>query len=506
VDRKVSLGTKIAYSLGAVGEGLFNRGYEAFAWLYFVAVLGMSPLMGGIAMLVATLLDAFTDPLVGSLSDSLRSRHGRRHPFLYAGILPFALSWFLLLSPPEGLDPTGLFLWFLVFSILMRQSLTLFHVPHLALGAELTDSYQERASIAAWRVALSFIGTFGAVALFIRLFFPETEAYPESGMLNPAGYPNVAFWGALLIVVTAGASALATRREIPNLPVAPASTRRLSSARLIEELSLAWQNRSFRALFIGQILFLASFSITEVYSPLVRIYFWGLTSNQISALVLPAGVGFVAALFATPLLHKRFDRKPTVIVSSLLPAGLSAGVVIARLLGIIPDDDGIVMTALLTTSLLSGLAGGIAFISAAAMMGDVAQEVAHTTGRAVTGVLFAGTSFAQKCSSGVAHFVAAAGLEWLAIEKGAPPSSLAPEVVAGLGLISLTAAAFAVAGVAMYFGYRIDRSRHAQLGGLSRPAPGSGSEPVSAGSPGGAPDVAPAPAALGRPTPTPQSS
>jgi Na+/melibiose symporter-like transporter len=474
----VSLATKLCYSLGAIGDGLFQRGYEAFAFLYFVSVLGMSPLLGGIAMLISTLLDAVTDPLVGSLSDNLRSRFGRRHMFMYVGIAPFALSWYLLLAPPADLGQTGLFLWFTLFSILLRQSLTLFHVPHMALGAELTSNYQERTSVASWRISASFVGSFGTVALFIWLLFPQSEAYPENGLLNPAGYHEVALYGALLIVVTSLLSVIGTQQEIPNLPPAPLHVERLSTRRLLGEVSLAWQNASFRALFIGSILFVASFSITEIFNPFVRIYFWGLTSEQIGALFPPAGVGFLTALFTTRHLHGRFDKKKTVIVASLLPAVLSGSAVIGRLVGLIPDDDTIVMATLSTAALLGGASGGIAFISAASMMGDVAQEVAHTTGRAVTGVLFAGNSFAQKCSSGIAHFVATIGLEWLALEKGAAPSSVAPDIVTSLGLISLTAVAFSLGGIAMYARYDIDRARHAQLGAM--PAAGVASAQATA--------------------------
>lgn len=145
--------------MGQIAEGVKNTGFTTFLLFYYNSVLRLSGTYAGTALLIALVFDAVTDPLVGSLSDSFKHRLGRRHPFMYASAIPLAVSFGLIFSPPEGLGQIGLFLWLTRFAILVRASMTLYHVPHMALGAELTSDYHERIIVVAYRSG------FGALAL-----------------------------------------------------------------------------------------------------------------------------------------------------------------------------------------------------------------------------------------------------------------------------------------------------------------------------------------------------
>jgi Na+/melibiose symporter-like transporter len=70
---------------------------------------------------------------------------------MYASALALGLCFVALFSPPSGLGSWGLFAWLVTFAVLTRQAMTLYHVPHLALGAELTSDFVERTSIVAYR-------------------------------------------------------------------------------------------------------------------------------------------------------------------------------------------------------------------------------------------------------------------------------------------------------------------------------------------------------------------
>ena len=156
-DRKIAFSTKLNFGVGQVAEGLKNSAFGILVLFYYNQVLGVPGTLCGLALGIALIFDAVTDPLAGSLSDNWKSRLGRRHPFMYASAIPLALAFFGLFSPPE-LGSFGLFLWLLVFSILTRAAMTLYHVPHIALGAELTENFEERTTIVAYRQAF---GTFG---------------------------------------------------------------------------------------------------------------------------------------------------------------------------------------------------------------------------------------------------------------------------------------------------------------------------------------------------------
>ena len=143
----LSLGIKLSYGVGQLSDGIKQSSFTTFLFFYYNQVLGLSGSLAGSAALLALLVDAITDPMVGQYSDRFDSRWGRRHPFMLAGAIPFGVAMVLLFSPPTGLGETGLFCWMLGGAIFVRLMLTLFFVPHLSLGAELVTDYYGRTSL-----------------------------------------------------------------------------------------------------------------------------------------------------------------------------------------------------------------------------------------------------------------------------------------------------------------------------------------------------------------------
>ena len=145
---KLGFDTKLSFGVGQAAEGLFGAAYGTFLIFYYNQVLGMSGSLAGAAVGIALVVDAFTDPLAGSLSDHWKSRYGRRHPFMYASIVPLAVSFYFLFNPLVTSE-FGLFIWLVVFSNATRTAMSLYHVPHIALGAEMSEDYDERSKLVA---------------------------------------------------------------------------------------------------------------------------------------------------------------------------------------------------------------------------------------------------------------------------------------------------------------------------------------------------------------------
>src|SRR5262249_14317937 len=145
--QRLSYRTKWAYGIGAVGEASTYIAFNTWNFLFYNNVLGLSGTLCGLAVMISLGLDAVADPVIGYLSDRWHSRLGRRHPFLYAAAIPLGISFYMIYVPPVGLSGFPLFLWFTFFSILFRQCWTLYQIPHLALGAELTTDYRERSIV-----------------------------------------------------------------------------------------------------------------------------------------------------------------------------------------------------------------------------------------------------------------------------------------------------------------------------------------------------------------------
>ena len=453
--------TKFAYGIGQVAETVKSTGFDIFLFFYFTQVLGLSGTLAGAAVMIALVFDAVTDPLAGYISDRWRSRHGRRHPFMLVAAVPLGAAWFVLFMPPAGLSQVGLFAWLTVFAILVRGMITIYYVPYLALGAELTSDYHERTSVAAWRGFCGVAGAAVVVILGVGLFFPETAAY-ENGLLNPAGYPKIAVSGAIIMVAVILISAWGTRDRIPHLSPAPATSMDIDWRRDIAD---AWSNISFRSLFIGTTLVAVSFGIVQTLNMHLNVYFWQLSSDAIAFLAAGILIGWpVGILLARPM-HRRFDKKATIIGAALVASMAGNVAVVCELLGIFPPQHSALFVPLIFLLLfIGGAASGLAITSGASMMADVTQEHKYRTGRNQEGFLFSATAFTGKMAAAAGYLVAGIGLDLIGFPLQAEPSAVAPEQVTRLALLNLSAVIFGFASVYAYRWYNINLARQQMTG------------------------------------------
>src|SRR6185437_11617958 len=106
---RLSFGALAVYGSGSMVSDTMAFGLNTLLLFYLTIVCGLSGSAAGIALGLTLVVDSCIDPLVGSLSDNSRSRHGRRHPFMLAAAIPTALAFGLLFSIPAGLTGIGLF-------------------------------------------------------------------------------------------------------------------------------------------------------------------------------------------------------------------------------------------------------------------------------------------------------------------------------------------------------------------------------------------------------------
>ena len=123
---------KLFYSSGAIANGVKTDAFTFFLLFFYSNVIGLTPGLASLAIFIALLVDAFTDPLMGVISDRTKHRLGRRHPYFLLGMIPMSLSYFMLFSIQTSweLSQQLLFLWMLTFTLLTRLGMTIFDVPH----------------------------------------------------------------------------------------------------------------------------------------------------------------------------------------------------------------------------------------------------------------------------------------------------------------------------------------------------------------------------------------
>jgi len=457
---RVPLSTRLLYGSGSIAYGVKDNGFAFFLLLYYNQVLGLSAAAAGAALMIALLWDAVSDPMVGYVSDHWRSRWGRRHPFMYAAALPFAVGFYLLWSPPPGLGQRGLFLYLLVGAIGVRSVLTLYEVPSTSLVAELTRDYHERTALLSFRYFFGWYGGLGMAAFAYALLFVPTPEYPN-GVLNPEGYRVYGMIGGAAILVSVLASSIGTHRYIPRLEKPPPA-RPFSASRILRELRETLSNRSFLALFSGALLLSTGIGVTAALNLYLNTYFWELDAAQIGTIVYFQFASALIAALVAPRLARRFEKRASAVGVACFVVAFGAAPVLLRLAGwFVSNESDWLLPILRVHQMIVVAAFIVVSIILSSMLADVAEQSELRTSRREEGLFFATQNFALKATSGIGIFLASVALELIDFPENAVPGAVPPEVVFRLGLVLGPGLMLLYAGAVFCLSrYRITRGEH----------------------------------------------
>lgn len=456
-ERRISVAAKIIQGIGAAPDNIKNFAFGTLLLFYYNQVLGVSGYYSGMALMIAMVVDAITDPMVGSLSDNLRSRLGRRHPFMYASALPLPLSLLMLFIPPDGLSEFSLFIWMAIFAVATRASMTLFLVPWTALLAELSQNYEERTSIVSYRYLFGWITGVSTSFLTLRFLFPSSEEF-QSGLLNPAGYPVFASIGACVIFVTIIFTTHFSRDQIPYLPAPPKDPNKFSFGNVFREIRLALTNRSFRIVFIGLLVSGAISGTSGALGIYMTTYFWGLTPEQIAWYGL-AIIGAIAAFIVVRPVQRRLDKKTIIIGASLLLIFEGILLVNLRIFEILPPNTSpYLLPILVSMATLGALIGTVSGMVGPSIVADILDQHELNTGERQEGMFFSALSFSTKSISGFGIFFGGLILDFLAFPRGASPGDVEPGLILNLGItLGVIVPLLHLIPIAIYSRYKLTR-------------------------------------------------
>lgn len=427
---KPLLSTKLFYGSGSVAYGVKDAGFAYFLLFYYSNVLGLNPQLAGLAILLALVCDAISDPLVGHFSDQLHSKWGRRHPFMYASILPIGISFFFIWNPPAGLDQSGLFLYLFGMAVLVRTCVTFFEVPSTSLVAELTDDYDQRTSMLGYRY---FFGWWGgltvAVLAYTVLLVPVPEAGIVNGQMNPEGYQRYGLLAAVIMMVFIFISARGTHRHIPNLhkPPPPQS---FSLSRTIHELRETLLHRPFLALFFAAIVTAMAQGVITTLNLYFWTYFWFLKTTEIAIITAAWFFAAAFALILAPIITRGRNKRNVVIVLSIISTCYLPLPIALKTMGLFwPTGHELVVPTLVLHAISEGTIIIMISILVSSMVADVVESSEIRTGRRSEGIFFAARSFAGKVVSGIGVFIGATIISIVGIPRGAAPETVDPAIM-----------------------------------------------------------------------------
>lgn len=450
--------TKTVFGLGAAGEAITNVAFNVFAFFFYNQVMGLSGTLAGLAVTIALFSDAITDPLMGTISDRFKSKLGRRHPFLFFTAIPLGLAFWAVFSPPDGLSQWALFTWFTVFTVLMRTLLTLYAVPHLALGAELSTDYHERSTVMSYNNFFGFLG--GSAIYWIGYtWFVNIKADGTDGRFVAENYSDLGLFGAFFIAIMILGCAWYTRDRIRWLTQPPANQAPFRPVIVFLEMFSAIKNRNYLNLLLGFFLLSLMLGVHETLGLHMGTFFWELEPSQLRFYIVGSMTGYVLGFTTTTHVHRLFDKRNTIIFSVVGLAFFGALAVNLRLLGWFPTNSyAYLFPVLVFISVFSYASGSILNISVMSALADVADEHEMATGRRQEGIFYSARTFFAKSTSAVGHLIGGVALDVISFPTKAVPGQVPADTIFQLGLVYGPLAMIpGLASMLFYRRYRINR-------------------------------------------------
>jgi len=192
--QKLTRSKKSAWAIGSITDVYMTNALNYLAFPIFNMGLGVDPRMLGWALGLPRIWDAISDPLMGNISDNIRTRFGRRRPFILIGAILCAVMFALLWSPPSGWSPTAIGWWFMGMVFLYYTAYTIFAVPWGAMGLELTSDYNERTKVQAYRTVIQGVGAIGLGTMWLL-----AQKWGGGDDVVGVRYVGLAFGGLILV-------------------------------------------------------------------------------------------------------------------------------------------------------------------------------------------------------------------------------------------------------------------------------------------------------------------
>jgi glycoside/pentoside/hexuronide:cation symporter, GPH family len=455
---RVPFGTKLAYGAGAITYGIKDNGFAVFLLIFYNQVMGLPADLVGLAVMIALIVDAFIDPVIGHLSDRTDTRWGRRHPWIYASILPVGFSWFLLWHPPAW-DQTAMLIYLVGSAILVRSALALNEVPSLAMLPELTQDYHERTDVIRYRFLFGWLGGLTLLFLAYAVFLAPTPEQP-AGLLRREGYDAYAVTGVVMMTLATLIAALGTHRRLARRPrrLPPKKPLRAELAAMARTL----RNPAFLTLMGAGVFAFANQGLNFATSTYMQLYVWEFPrwAMQVWPATLLAGVVF--SFLVTPAISRRLGKKRGAAAMALVAVTLGLSPYILRLLGLFPanGEPETLPLFLALATMATGFGVG-PMILTGSMLADVVEDSELKTGHREEGLFYAGNLFMQKCVTGIGTFAAGSAIAAVGLPREAVPGAVDAEVIRGLMLAFVTLTIlFFVGAITMFLRFPLDQEGH----------------------------------------------
>ena len=449
---------KVNYSLGSTAEAIAFTATSSFLLIFYNQVRGLPAGHVGTALAAGLVVNALFDPLVGSWSDRTRSRLGRRHPFMFAAILPCAFLFWAVFNPPNWSE-IGQLVWLAACNTMLLQAMTLYHTPHLALGGEMSNDYLERTSIMGFNTVCLWLGDTIAWVLSFRFFFASSEQF-KNGTLDPARWPAFSASFGVAILLLLSYSSWSTRKFIPYLPQPAVTTAKFSRTEWFRDAGRALSNRNYVVLLLGLFFLSMMIGVRSGLSLYTLSYFWQLTNDQIGLFVIGSFCGYAFAATVVKRVHARFDKRWTGAFAVMLYAVGPALAPLLGWLGVISHATAGIIWIVMSFAALGHIAYSLMMTTVYSALADIADENELKYGIRQEGVLYSTRTFFARIDQALGTALAGWVLALIAFPAKATPGAVDPGVLSNLALATVLSTIPGLFAAASYSFLRVTRATH----------------------------------------------
>lgn len=301
--KKLSNKTIFGYGFGAMADAASYNFYVMYALYFLTTIAGLSAGKAGLVISVATVISAIAGVALGPISDNTRGRFGRRRPYLLVGGVILFFGLMLFFKPMEFSDG-GKFAYYMAMFIIINVGYAVFLIPYNALGAELTNDYDERTKLRTPATFMNCVGNIIGISLPLTAVAAFTKAGTSEG--NAWNYFAMIVGAACLvaILITWGTT---KGKELPEEMLEAAEEREMNPLRTFWNIL---RLKPFK--WVIGILVLFGIGYIAFQSGLVYyvLFYAGLTEAQMSTamfIYIFIGMGWtvVISLLATKINKKK---------------------------------------------------------------------------------------------------------------------------------------------------------------------------------------------------------
>jgi len=413
-EPSVPLWKKLIYGSGDWGRASYNTLRQIFYAIFLTDVVGLDPRLASVAALVSILWDAINDPLVGSLSDRVKSRWGRRRPFLLIFSLPFALAFICLWWAPPWQSEIAMMIHVTLAYMLADTIQTLVTVPYLAMTPDLAQTYNQRTSLTTYRMFFNL-----AASLLTAVAAPMIlDTAMKNGFTQQHGFMMVALlFGLSGLLPYLVIFFTLKERELDTDPVEKPPS-------VMETIRVLWQNRPFRYASGIYVLNWITVDIVALMLPFYLLYWIGrgdllakinVLGEPIALESVVIGAMLLTATLFLPFWNRvaqRFGKRIALI------SGMAFWVVVQFVILFVQPGQTQIAVVI---AIMAGISVSVAHVMPEAIFPDVIDWDEIRTKQRREGVYYGAISFIRKLSSALASFLSLQALGWFGYQT--PPAN-----------------------------------------------------------------------------------